>query len=96
MSLIYIALATQAAVMVHYLNFAHQFMVDKLTYVFAGGQTGQFLKQALALILLPLAITAVPALIYYGVKRRSMPYFIHLLWAVWIALATSLAIGNYH
>lgn len=93
-SMLFIAFVSQAGLIVHGMDNAHQFVIDKLSMVFANGSTGIFIKQTLALLLIPIGFALVPTLVYWGFKRKPMPYFMHVLWGVWLALATSLALSS--
>jgi hypothetical protein len=46
------------------------------------------------LVIIPVALTGVIALVYYAIKRKSMPYFIELTWIFWVLLVLSNILTN--
>lgn len=75
--------------MQHLLN-AHEWISQLLTDVFSGGQAGNLLRGVIALLSVPLIIGAIPALLYWMVKRHCLPYFMEIVWAVWLIQAGAL------
>ena len=61
----------------------------KLAMVFSSGYLGETVRKVLVLAVLPVAITAIPALIYRVVKGSSMPWFFEITWMVWLVVALS-------
>ncbi|KTD00639.1 hypothetical protein Lgee_0903 [Legionella geestiana] len=60
-----------------------------LAMVFSSGYIGETVRKVLVLAGLPVAITAVPALIYRLVKGSTMPWFFEITWMVWLIVALS-------
>ncbi len=75
-----------------YLLIAHDWVAEKLTDVFAGGQTGNIIRQLLALLAMPFAIALIPALIYWMAKRTWFPYFMQVVWVTWLVQTAALVI----
>lgn len=44
------------------------------------------LCQAMVLAALPLIFTSFPALIYRLIQKRNLPYFIPILWTLWLLI----------
>ncbi|MBA2652140.1 MAG: hypothetical protein H0U73_07740 [Tatlockia sp.] len=62
----------------------------KLTPIFNYGGLGTDLRKTLLLVLIPIAITAVPALSYQVIKGKHMPYLIESTWCVWLVIVMSI------
>ena len=58
----------------------------------AGGYIGALICQIIALILIPLAFAAIPALVCGLLTRRSFPYWVELAWVFWIILAVIVVV----
>jgi hypothetical protein len=61
-----------------------------LTEVFSGGPVGNLIRSLIALLTLPVFIGLIPALAYWGIKRHWFPYFMTIVWAVWLLQAGAL------
>jgi len=62
----------------------HEWIADILTEVFSGGTIGTLLRNLIALIGVPAIIGLLPAGVYWIVKRRWFPYFMEIVWIVWL------------
>lgn len=82
----------QAHVVLNAVVEGHNWVSELLTQVFAGGQTGLLIKNLFALVAIPLGIAAIPGLIYWLVRRQWFPYFIEIVWAIWLMQAAALVI----
>jgi hypothetical protein len=69
---------------------AHEWISNILTDVFSGGQTGSLLKGLIALLTVPVIAALVPALIYWMTRRSWFPYFMEIVWVVWLVQAGAL------
>jgi hypothetical protein len=74
---------------------AHDWISQALLQVFSGGKIASIIRQLIALISIPLFIGLIPTLVYWLAKRRLSPYFMHIVWAVWL-IQTSALIILYH
>jgi hypothetical protein len=61
------------------------------TKIFAG-DTGRIISETLTLFIVPVLIALIPYGIYWAFKRKHFVYFPHVLWAIWIMMATVMAI----
>lgn len=61
----------------------------KLSPVFSHTGWGLVIRKTLTLIMLPIIITAIPALIYRAVRGHEMPNFIYVTWVVWTIIVLS-------
>jgi len=71
---------------------AHGWISSQLTQVFSGGSTGDLIRQLVAMLAMPIAIGLVPVIIYCLVKRAWFPYFMQVVWVVWLVEVTALVI----
>jgi hypothetical protein len=60
--------------------------------VFSGSQAGSIPKNLIALLSLPLLVGLVPAIIYWMVRRHWFPYFMQIVWVVWLIQAGALIV----
>src|SRR3989442_1073125 len=71
---------------------AHDWIADVLTQVFSGGKAGELSRQLITLLAVPVFIGLIPAIIYAIVRRNWFPYFMRLVWIVWLIQATALIV----
>ena len=70
----------------------HDWVADLLKDVFSGGQAGNVTRELIALLAAPVIVGFVPAIIYWVIKRSWFPYFMELVWVIWLVQATALVI----
>lgn len=63
---------------------AHDWVAQALTEVFSGGDTGNLIRKLIALLTLPVLISAIPVVIFWFAKRRFFPYFMQFVWVIWL------------
>jgi hypothetical protein len=63
-----------------------------LSYVFAGGKLGMLIKEVIAIIALPLVVSAVVSLAYYVIRRNWLPHLINITWILWIIVVSSVIV----
>lgn len=73
-----------------YMLQAHEWISQILTDVFSGGQTGNLLRGLIALLSLPFIVSIFTAMIYYLARRSWFPYFMEIVWVVWLLQAGAL------
>ncbi|MDA8561952.1 hypothetical protein N9L02_02425 [Gammaproteobacteria bacterium] len=69
----------------------HEQVSDALTEVFTGGNIGNIIRQLIALLTAPFLIGLIPSIVYWILKRSWFPYFMQLVWIVWL-IQTSFVI----
>jgi len=69
---------------------AHDWISQLLMDVFSGGQAGNIMRGLIALLSIPLLVGLVPALIYWMIRRHWFPYFMEIVWIVWLVQAGAL------
>ena len=95
-SLIYLALSLIVVIFAHY---AHLLVVYLdifytqanlvITPLFSNSHAGVILREVIILTLLPICVTAIPALIYRAIKRHTMPYYFEATWMIWLMIVIS-------
>ena len=95
-SLIYLLLSILIVVFAKYattlLVFIDLFFTQinlKLAPIFSQTGWGLVIRKIIVLMVLPILISAVPALIYRGLKGRDMPHFIAITWVIWTIIVIS-------
>ena len=73
---------------------AHDWVSNMLTSVFSGSQTGDLIRKLIALLIVPLVIGLVPVIVYWFARRSWFPYFMQIVWVVWL-LETAALIVQY-
>jgi hypothetical protein len=71
---------------------AHDWISQILTEVFSGGQAGNLARGLIALLSIPILVGAIPTLIYWMFKRHWFPYFMEIVWVVWLIQAGALIV----
>lgn len=68
----------------------HDWVSEILTNVFSGGQAGNLMRGLIALLSIPVLVGLVPASLYWIIKRHWFPYFMEIVWIVWLIQAGAL------
>lgn len=80
-----------------YLLTVHDKIADSLAVVFSNAPAGRVIQETIALIIIPVALSAVAALVWLMVKRNEMPHLITIVWIIWtILLVTVLSQPTVH
>jgi hypothetical protein len=72
---------------------AHNWIVGALKEVFSGGTVGNLFKQLIAALTLPLVVALIPAGFYWLAKRSWFPYFMLIVWVVWLIQSSALVMA---
>lgn len=86
MSMLYVQEALQILLGVH------DWVSDLLKDIFSGGQAGNMARELIALLAAPVIVGFVPAVIYWVIKRSWFPYFMELVWVIWLVQAAALVV----
>lgn len=89
LSILVVFFAKYAHVITAYIALAYTYCNYFLAPIFSAKPLFITLRQVIALVILPLIITGVPALIYQAIKHRNMPYFVESTWIVWLIIVLS-------
>lgn len=77
---------------IQFLLIAHDWVSQLLTEVFSGGQAGNLVRGLIALLTIPILIACVPTAAYWAMRRSWFPYFIEIVWIVWLIQAGALMV----
>lgn len=69
---------------------SHDLISQMLTHLFSQGQAGNIAKGLIALLSVPVLVGLVPTIIYWMVRRHWFPYFMDVVWIVWLIQAGAL------
>jgi hypothetical protein len=92
LSIVIILAMPYAQSALHYLVSAHDWLSDLLKEVFSGGQAGNIIRELLALLAIPVAVSLVPIIIYWIAKRSWFPYWMEVIWVVWLIQTSALIV----
>jgi len=70
----------------------HDWIAQLLTDVFSGGQAGNLARGLIALLSIPVLLGLIPAGIYWIIKRNWFPYFMEIVWIVWLVQIGALIV----
>jgi hypothetical protein len=79
----------------HYLIDFHQWISDSLATIFSTGKVGDVIKGLFALLLVPCLIAGVTAIIYWAMKRATMPYIKEIIWLSWLIQAVAVSLTSH-
>lgn len=68
----------------------HEWVAQLLAQVFSEGQAGNLARGLIALLAIPMLVGFVPAFVYWLVRRRWLPYFMQIVWVIWLVQAGAL------
>ena len=72
-----------------YMDLLYVYLNQRLQPLFGSGFMGEAFRDMVTLVIIPFAMAAIPALVYWVFKRKKMPYFIELIWLFWLIIAVS-------
>ena len=89
LSILVIIFAQYAKLFILYTDIVYTYINTLLEPFFGSGFVGEIFRNFFTLVLVPITLAAIPALIYWIIKRKHMPYFIELTWSLWVIIAMS-------
>lgn len=89
LSIFVVVFARYMHVLVVYLDISYTYVNLKLAPLFSNSDGGVLLRSVIILTLLPIIITAIPALIYRFLKGGLMPYYFEATWMIWLLIVVS-------
>ncbi len=75
----------------NYLMHSYVYLSKLFSRFIVGGYVIAIIRQSVIFMMIPIGITAIPAGLYWIVKRRLMPYFYETIYAFWFLMIASLA-----
>lgn len=73
---------------------AHAWVSHLLTNLFSEGEAGNIARALIGLLAIPLLVGLLPAFIYWLAKRNWFPYFMEIVWVVWLVQAGALLMST--
>ena len=89
LSILVVLFAKYVGLFVLYIDLFFTYVNVKLTPIFSQTGWGFLIREVLALVLLPVIITAIPAFLYRLIKGGDMPHFIAITWIIWTVIVLS-------
>lgn len=89
LSILVVIFARYAHLLIVYIDMFFTYVNYQLTPIFSQTGWGLVIRKILVLMLMPLIITAIPALIYRLIKGQDMPHFIAIVWVIWTVIVLS-------
>jgi len=89
LSILIVVFAKYAHLLIVYIDMFFTYVNIKLTPIFSQTGWGLIIRKTLVLMVLPVIITAVPALAYRAIKGKDMPHFIAITWCIWTVIVLS-------
>ena len=89
LSIFIVFFSKQIYALIVYIDLFYTIINLKLAPIFSNSPLGIMIRNVISLALLPLIIIGIPALIYRGLKGSQLPYFMEIMWFLWLILALS-------
>lgn len=92
LSIVFIFAMTYAQQGLQILLNIHDWVSSQLADVFSGGERGSMARELISLLAAPLLVSLVPAVIYWIIKRSWFPYFMEMVWVIWLIQTSALIV----
>src|SRR5579863_4806179 len=69
---------------------AHDWISQILANVFSVRQAGNLLRGLIALLSIPVFVALIPTVLYWIIRRHRFPYFMEVVWIIWLIQAGAL------
>ncbi len=89
LSVIVILFTTYAHMLIIYVDMLYTYINLKLIPLFDHSYTTTVIRKLILLVLIPLAMAAIPALIYRLIQGKNFPHFVALTWGIWLVVVLS-------
>ena len=90
-TILLVIFSSYAKIVIAYLDSFRYFIEIQLTGLFNPTTFGNLMRNSLALLAVPLLIIIVPAVFYWALERKTLPYMYHVVWIVWLILITNIS-----
>jgi hypothetical protein len=90
LSLIAIFFRVELSHLLNGLVYAHNQVSHLLHMIFAEGATGRVIQNLIALLIIPLAIGLMVGVVFWLVKRDTMPHIMSVVWVLWLILLVTM------
>lgn len=88
-SILVVVLKKYAKLLLLYIDIIFTYISLQLNPLLTTIGLGNPIQKILLLALVPVAITAIPGVLYYLFARKTMPYYFELTWCVWLVIVLS-------
>ena len=89
LSILVVILKKYAKLLLVYIDIIFTYLSLQLSPILGYIGFGNPIQKILLLALTPVAITAVPGIIYYLLTRKTIPYYFELTWCIWLVIILS-------
>ena len=94
LSVLSVIFKTQLAIVLHWIINWHHHLSTELTSVFSQDKVGLIAQNSLALLLIPLLVTAVVAFALWILRRKMIPFLPEVMWIIWLLLLALITVGQ--
>jgi hypothetical protein len=71
---------------------AHGWVSQLLTDVFSPAHAGSLARELIALLSIPILFGLIPTITYWLIRRHWFPYFMEIVWIIWLIQAGALIV----
>lgn len=89
LSIIVVLASRYVHMLLVYIDLLYNYLSLQLAPFLNHSAIGRSAHRILTLVILPIAITGIPALLYRLFKGKIMPHFIAITWLVWFVIVLS-------
>lgn len=79
----------------HFMVAGEEWVANLLIKVFSNDEAGNLIRQVLSLLAIPIVIALVPTILYWLAKRGWFPYFVQLVWILWLVQTAAVVIMHH-
>jgi len=94
LSVLAVIFKTELAVVMHWIIDWHAHVLHWLSSVFSQDKMGVIAQASLALLIIPLIVTAIVACLLWILRRKMIPFLPELMWVVWLLLLALITVGQ--
>ncbi len=94
LSILAVIFKSELAVVLQWIIDWHQHMLTWLGSVFSADKVGVLTQHSLALLIIPVLITAIAALALWILRRKMIPFLPEVMWVVWLLLVALITVGQ--
>lgn len=93
-SILLVIFKNQANAVLNFIKGLYNFLLHKLSLVFANSFSGLLIQQILAIVIICMLVALFLMLAYWLIYRTIMPHFFPILWFIWIVLLVTLTLNR--
>jgi hypothetical protein len=92
LSILVVVFAKYAHLLIVSIDMFYVYINTKLIPIFNQTSLGLSIRRTLVLMLIPITLTAIPALGYKVIRGGNMPHYIVITWMIWTVIVLSDAL----